>query len=950
MNPINLEVLQDKWKKKWQDHAVFEPEVDERKKYFVTFPYPYLNGYLHVGHLYTWSRCDVMARFKRHQGYNVLFPQAWHGTGSALMNESQRVKDKEPIQMGKMKLMGFSEEESQKFEDPAEWLRFFPAHAKKDLIDMGLSIDWRREFITTDLNPYYDKFIRWQFNTLREKGYVGKGKHPVVWDPKLNMPVGDHDRTEGEGETPQEFTLLKFPFENDEFIICATLRPETVFGQTNLWVGSDNTYVRARVSPKGKKQNAETWILSKEATEKLSQQDKEVEIISEIKGKDLIGKKVLAPGVNREIIILPSTFCDTSKGTGIVTSVPSDAPDDWMGLFDLQQSEEECKKHGLGWEAIKNIKPIPIIDTDMGDMAAVKICEDMEIKSQKDRGKLDKAKKIVYKKGFYEGTMNSNCGEYSGMKVEDAKEKVKTKLLKSEDADLMYELTGQVVSRALTECIVKIVDDQWFVKYSDKEWKKKTHQAFKNIKLFPEKSRSQFDYTIDWLNDWACTRERGQGTKLPWDEKWLIESLSDSTMYMSFYTICHILNKIDIEKVDDSLFDYVFYGKEGETKIEKQILDSMRKEFEYWYPVDFRNSGKDLLQNHLTFYVFTHVAMFPEDKWPKGIGVNGWVLVDGQKMSKSLGNFIPLKDMGSKYGSDASRLTELSGGEGMDDPNFDTHFAVMVKAKLEQLYKFSLEYYNKGTDITRRIDLWMESQLNEIIRDTTHFMEETMYRSASQRGFFDLQRVVKWYLRRCGDKPNKEIMKKIIESQLVILAPFAPFICEETWEQLGKDSFVSLAEWPGTNEDKILENVDEEENLVRNIVDDIRNLLKLVKVDANKITLFVSEDWKYDLYERLKSEIDFTSKIDIKEIISSVMGDENLKKHGQDVMKIINKVIKTRQIPRVIEKETESTILTEARDFLEDEFGVDIAIINAEDSEENKAKSSLPGKPAILIG
>ena len=160
---------------------------------------------------------------------------------------------------------------------------------------------------TTSLNPYYDKFIRWQFRKLKEKDYVTLGEHPVVWCPKDNSPVSDHARIKGEGETPQEFTLLKFKF-GEEFILAATLRPETVYGQTNMWVDPDIQYVKASVSD-------EIWIMSKECADKLKEQKEDLEVVGEIWGGQMMGKTCMAPGINREILILPSDFCDPRKAS-----------------------------------------------------------------------------------------------------------------------------------------------------------------------------------------------------------------------------------------------------------------------------------------------------------------------------------------------------------------------------------------------------------------------------------------------------------------------------------------------------------------------------------------------------------------------------------------------------------------------------------------------------------
>ena len=109
---------------------------------------------------------------------------------------------------------------------------------------------------------------------------------------------------------------------------------------------------------------------------------------------------------------------------------------------------------------------------------------------------------------------------------ENERELIKEELHKGGHADSIYELTGKVVCRCLTQGVIKIVSDQWFIDYKNPEWKKKTHECLRRMKIYPEKARQQFAYTIDWLRQWACTHEEGLGTRLPWDNKWLIESLS----------------------------------------------------------------------------------------------------------------------------------------------------------------------------------------------------------------------------------------------------------------------------------------------------------------------------------------------------------------------------------------------------------------------------------------
>ncbi len=935
---LDFPALDRKWQKIWKEAKVFEANPDSTKpKFFVTFPYPYMNGFAHLGHFYTSMRVEAFARFKRAQGFNVLFPQAWHCTGDPIEAAAARIREKEPKQLKIMHDMGITEHEIQKFSDATYWTQYFPKEWEKDLKAAGYSFDPRRQFITTSLNPYYNKFIQWQFRKLKEKGLIGLGKHPVVWCPKDQTPLGDHARSQGEGERPQEFTILKFKWK-EAFLVAATLRPETIFGLTNLWVNPDIEYIKAKV-------NEEIWIISKECAEKLKEQERKVEILGNIHGKDLIGQMVIAPLNNHEIIVLPSFFCDPKKGTGLVMSVPSDAPDDYMGLKDLQNDQKLVSKYGLLMEDVKQIKPIPIIRSDeLGDLPAMKVCEELKIHSQHERDKLEQAKKIVYKKGFYAGIMNERCGKYADVPVERAKDLIQKDLKALGIAESFYELTGTVVCRCLTSGIVKIVSNQWFLHYGDREWKDTVKKNLQNIKLYPEKVRQQFEYVIDWLHDWACTREFGLGTKLPWDEKWVIESLSDSTIYMAFYTIVHKLKEINLEEIDDDFFDFVFL-KKGKNKW-GEVGEALQEEFEYWYPVDFRNSGKDLIQNHLTFFMFNHTAIFPEKNWPVGIGTNGWTVVDGQKMSKSLGNFLLVRDV-IKPGADGARITILSGGETLDDPNWDTEFVKSVYTKLDQWYEFSLKWHKyKGRTEERHVDRWFDSRLNILKKEITNAMEETLFRTAVQKIFFEWQNVLKWYLRRTNNNPHHEKMKQAIEEQIIMFAPFAAHVCEEIWEACGKESLACITNWPSIEEEKIDPQLDAIENYIAKITEDVQDVLSFVKIQKpTSIKLFVAPTWKYEPVKQLKEELKKTR--DVSALMKTIKSPGKEKELSKFILAAVKNPGKLPE--HVWSPGEEERIIHENLAFLKTEFDCPVEIQKADTSKEEKAQQAWPSKPAILI-
>ncbi len=952
---MDFKEIERKWQEKWEKDKVFQVKSDKRKKYFIATPYPYMNGLLHLGHLFTYIPPEIMARFKRMQGFNVLFKFAFHCTGTPIMAAAKRIEEKEQKQISILKQMRISEKEIPKFVDPLYWINYFPKEALRDLKTTGFSIDERYTFRTTSINPPYDAMVRWQFNKLKEKGLVKQGEHPVVWCPKDNLPVGDHDRLEGEGETPKDFIWAKFKLKDSDLILMAgTTRPDALFGQTNLWLDPTAEYKIVKVGN-------EKWVVGEKAVDKINNQHKKTEVIGSVKAAELIGKWVKGPLVDYDLYILPANFIDANVGSGIVYSALED-PVDLFELKKLQSDQKLLEKYNLDKNVVSKLKPISIIDVSgMGENLGEHIGKEFGVKSAEDKENLENAKNELNKRVFRKGVMKKNCGKCSGLSVPEAQEILKKELVASKDAVMFYEITGRVVCRCLTECIIKIVSDQWFIQYDDPKWKKLTHKCLENMEITPEIVRKQFEYVLDWLRGWACTREYGLGTKLPWDQKWVIESLSDSTIQMAYNTISKYLEHpqdygFKADKLNDEFFDFVFLGKgkpegvEKSTGIPRKMIEAMRIDFEYWYPFDFRNSGKDLVQNHLSFCIFNHTALFPEKHWPKRFAVNGRVLVNNEKMSKSKGNFFTVRELCEKHGADVIRLTSANSGEGVDDANFDMGFLDNGRKRLDEWLEFVKQRHGKGRDNTLSIDKWFESMIHKSIKETTEHLDEARYKSALKTGFFDLQRYLKWYMRKSDNTPNKKIITDFIEIQTKLLAPITPHICEEIWEAIGKKDFISSSEWPKSDPKKIDPKAEYSEDFVERTVADIREVLGLVKIEKPKqISLFVADDWKYSLFTHVRKQLEKTHNTG--EVLKEVMKGVEMKKHGKDVPGLVGSLVKDpSKIPQtILDQKQEIKILQDSKEFFEKEFGCKIEVLASDKSTSPRAKKAEPGKPGIEV-
>ncbi|PTD94587.1 leucine--tRNA ligase [archaeon SCG-AAA382B04] len=935
-NDYSFQDIEEKWIKKWQKNDVFNVKKDQRDSYFVNVAYPYPSGSMHVGHGRTYTLPDIVARYKRMDGYNVLFPMAWHVTGTPVIGISRRIKEEDEDTLDIYKnLYGVPEEKIGDFKDPLEIVNYFSDEYKKVMTRLGYSIDWDREFRTVD--DEYNSFIEWQYRRLKDKGLIKKGTHPVKYCPNDENALGDHDLLEGEEAGIEDFFLIKFELDNGDVLPCATLRPETVLGVTNLWIKPSGQYVKVDVGE-------ERWIVAKKAIAKLREQGWMVEEIEEIKGEELIGKEAETPR-SESVPILEADFVDLDVATGVVMSVPAHAPYDLIALKELET----------------DIFPKKVIDLEeYGDVPAQKMLEKYNVSNQIDDS-LEDATEELYNKEFNNGFISSGFEDYSGLDVKSARKQIGEDLVSSDLAEKMYEFDQKpVVCRCGEDAVVKVLEDQWFLDYSDRSWKQKTHDALRDINLIPSDIEKDFDHAIDWLEEWACTRRVGLGTNLPWDKEWIIEPLSDSTIYMSYYTISKLLKDVDGD-LKDELFDYLFLDKgdvseiSEKTGIEKTKIKEMKEEFEYWYPYDYRFSAKDLIPNHLTFQLFHHTALFDEEKWPQGISVLGMGLLEGEKMSSSKGHVVLLENAIEKYGSDTVRFFLVENAEPWQDFDWRENDVKSTQNKLMHFWD-NIEKYLSFEDFSKnleKIDYWLLSRFNERVKKTRESLENHQTRKALQNAFYLFRKDLGWYKKRTNiDREGaKWCLNKVSREWIKLLAPFIPFIAEEVWSKIG-DSFVSEEAFPRVESEYINRKVEFEENLLREVREDVNEIINVTDSTPEKIYLYTSSQWKDDLIGLIAQEDDF----DQGKLMGEIMKRDEFKKRGEEVNRILDDLIEiVREHNEYMEYASSvdlGEVLEGASDYLEKEFDCDIIVTNEKNpvhDPQNKSKNALPLKPAIYL-
>jgi len=997
-----LRQLEHKWQHYWSENKTFEanapapaagctvpsPPAQEAgkgprvpPKFFTTFPYPYMNGKLHLGHLFTMTKCEFAAGYHRMRGDNSLFPLSFHVTGMPICGAAkklqceletfgcppvfpQRSGDVNAVEEGEasqaaaatsapaadqasaqgefhtkrakataktgnakyqweiMQALGIPDSEIPQFVDPRKWISTFPQMAMDDLKDFGARVDWRRSFITTDASPYYDSFVRWQFNRLREAGYIKYGKRNCIWSPQEGQPCMDHDRSSGEGVLPQDYVNIRirliqradlepgaFPWSDElrekftdfdrkalnernervydmirkrtaerlsagvseklrsqidglasspfvVFLPASTLRAETMIGQTNCWVKPDGVYgvyAAARADPASP---LEVYISSPHAALNMSHQsllDCEFghpELLCEVRGEELLNCVVKAPmTVYSHIYVLPLLTISMEKGTGVVTSVPSDAPDDYACYADIKANYKGiCDTYGIdAAQELGGRPPLAIVELPgIGTCAAERLCVEKGVKSQHDAELLKEIKEICYRQGFYDGVMR--MGPFAGRKVQEAKVLCRDLMIQSGEAFAYSEPASEVVSRSGCKCVVAQAN-QWYLAYGEADWKALAEKCLEGINTFAPEVRNQFASVLDWFREWAVSRSFGLGTKLPWDTQYVIESLSDSTIYNAYYTVSHYLQggRLDgvqpdgselfpVACVDDDFWSFVFCKTDAlpskfveytQTHLARilesglfpgastalDVLNTFRASFSYFYPVDMRCSGKDLVPNHLTMFIYNHVAIWKDQPqfWPKGIRANGHIMVNGLPMSKSRGNFITAEHALQRFGADATRFCLADAGDGLDNANFDTSVAEAAIMRLGQLLDACRELMTaSGLTEGKRPSLGTTphnvfgAQIDDCLVRSCAAFDACLFREGMLICMNELPRCRDAYTKACGNQGlayDEALVCRYLEAQARLLAVCCPHVAEELWQEvLGRKESVFQCPLPSTSE------------------------------------------------------------------------------------------------------------------------------------------------------
>ena len=744
-NPREIEAEAQKF---WEEEKVFEVSEDlEKEKFYCLCMFPYPSGRLHMGHVRNYTIGDVISRYQRMQGKNVLQPMGWDAFG--LPAEGAAIKNKMA---------------------PAQWTRENIQYMKHQLKLLGFGYDWTRELATCD--PSYYRWEQWMFTRLYEKGLAYRDKAIVNWDPVENTVLANEQVIDGKGwrsgatierrELPQWFLRItnyceellsglddvEWPeqvkvmqrnwigrsegfeidfrlSETEEIITAYTTRPDTLFGATYMALAPEHPLVQATAKNNTKVskflEETKSQSVSEEALEKMD------------KIGVPLGITVINPINGESIPVWAANFVLMTYGTGSIMSVPAHD----------QRDFEFAKKYDL------NIKPVIVPKKGSEE-------HDFEVSAFTDQGEL------------------INSEEFNDLDSNEAKTTIGDRLVSSGLAKkvINYRLRDWLISRqrywgtpipVLTnrkEEIITEKDENLPVILPEDVQFDGVQSPIKSMKEF-------FEVTVD--NEVTHIRET---------------DTFDTFMESSWY-----------------------YARFCSSDSQEKMLDERAK---YWLPVDLYIGGIEHAILHLLYARFYHRLLRDEglvdgDEPFKRLLTQGMVLNNGAKMSKSMGNTVDPEEMINNYGADTVRLFMMFTAPPEQSLEWSDK---AINGSFRFLKRLWTLVQSRRDDLLNTEEINPQDDFNEkqaILRRKTHQTIAKVSDDIGRRYTFNtaiaavMELVNDLNVFQIEDEIDQKVAKEAITSVLLLLSPIVPHICNRLWLDLGFDQPIIDEVWPKHN-------------------------------------------------------------------------------------------------------------------------------------------------------
>lgn len=900
---VDFNAIAKKWQKKWEEKEIFKVKEDpKKKKAYILEMYPYPSSTLHMGHLRNYSIGDALARYKRMQGFNVLYPMGYDAFGMPAENAA--------IKHGI---------------NPEKWTLTNIDTIRRQQKDMGFSYDWGREIAS--LHENYYKWNQWIFLKFYEKGLAYKKKAAVNWCQSCTTVLANEQVIDGKcwrcdndvTKTFLEQWFFKITAYAEELLNDIEKLehwPERVKIMQKNWIGKSYG-VNFKLKVKDLDINFEVFdtvpqtyiaqtftVIAPEhpLVEKLvkgTKHEKQVmEFISYIKRKKLAGRfdiekdvegiftgrYVENPFGKGDFPIWIASYVLAEYGTGIVNASAHDERD-----FAF------AKKYGIPLRVVM----IPL-----------------------DKNEAEKVKNFEY----------AYCKAEEGIILEP---------------DIIKGMTWKDAMGPIIEYIEKNGFGKRTVNYKLRDWliSRQRYWGTPIPIIYCSKCGIVHvpyeDLPVRLPKPEKC-KFTGQGNPLETCKEF-VETKCPK---------CNVKAKRETDTMDTFVDSAWYFIRYCSPKYDKAPFD--KEKAEYWMPVDQYIGGIEHAILHLLYARFftkalRDLGLATVDEPFARLLTQGMVIKDGAKMSKSLGNVVDPAEISEKYGPDTARLFILFAALPEKELEWSDKGVKGSFRFLNRVYKLvedninniSLKHYEEHK--LNDSDKYVLSKMHLTIKNVTQHIENFEFSLAIGKimEFIDI-------LHKYKEK-NKSVFDEAIKNLALMMLPFTPHLSEELWHMIKMEGFASLQEWPSYDENKIDKKAEAITTFIENTKKDIIKILSLIEMEKpKKITLFVADKWKYDFIEKLKNEIKKTRNV--SELIKMLMASD-LKIYSHEVTKLVPKLLndETKMPGVILGQDAEFHALSEALKNYEDEFKCSIEVIVAEKTKEIKAKQALPFKAAILV-
>lgn len=740
--------VEEKWYDFWLANKYFHAKIDwNREPYVIVIPPPNVTAVLHMGHAFNNTLQDVFIRMKRKQGYVALWLPGTDHAGIATQNVVEKQLAREGTsrhELGRQKFI----------ERVWQWREQYGAVIIRQLKKLGASCDWDRERFTMDeglSNAVTEVFIR-----LYEKGLIYRGKYIINWCPRCSTALSDEEVEHK--EVHGRLWHIKYPVKGeDRHVVVATTRPETMLGDTAVAVHPDDERYR-----------------------------------------DLIGKTLVLPLLNREIPVIADEYVDMEFGTGCVKVTPAHDPND----FEMGQ------RHDL--------PQVNIMNTD--------------------------------------GTLGAEAGPYAGKDRFVARNQIVQDLDKQElleKTEKHHHSVGHC--HRCSTLIEPYLSEQWFVKVQPLADRALKVVEESEIRFHPhERWFKTYKNWMENTRDWCISRQLWWGHRIP---AHFCQNCGEMVVARQQPEQCPECGHDTFRQEDDVLdtwfsswlWPFSTMGWPEETE-----------DLKYFYPTDTLVTAPDIIFFWVARMIMAGLEFMDEIPF-KDVLFNGVIRDEfGRKMSKSLGNGIDPLEMIDKFSADAVRFTLImlsSEGQGINLAEKHFEMGRNFSNKIWNAFRFlSMHLEEAQSDFSAyrqhlaMEDRWILSRFQKAITETTRNMDNFRVNDALNSIYhFFWHDFCDWYLEMIKDRlyqkdnvNSKEAALRvacyIMKGSMELLHPFIPFITEEIWQNLKDDSEASVvvSRWPEADSQWEDETVESQVELLQEAISGLRNLRAEMNVPPSK--------------------------------------------------------------------------------------------------------------------